>query len=110
MAISRRRPPRWVHHDARDHEVSFVALVVGSERGRFAAYNERDEADFVITRIMEWTQRGGLRREIAILYRSNAQSRTFEEALISARLPTASTAGCVSSSAPRSRMRWRTCA
>ena len=53
----------------------------------FAAFNERDEADFVITRILDWTQRGGLRREIAILYRSNAQSRTFEEALISARLP-----------------------
>jgi DNA helicase-2/ATP-dependent DNA helicase PcrA len=53
----------------------------------FAAYNERDEADFVVTRILDWTQRGGLRREIAILYRSNAQSRTFEEALISARLP-----------------------
>src|ERR1019366_982856 len=47
----------------------------------FAAYNERDEADFVVTRILDWTQRGGLRREIAILYRSNAQSRTFEEAL-----------------------------
>ena len=53
----------------------------------FAAYNERDEADFVVTRILDWTQRGGLRREIAILYRSNAQSRSFEEALISARLP-----------------------
>jgi DNA helicase-2/ATP-dependent DNA helicase PcrA len=53
----------------------------------YAAFNERDEADFVITRILDWTQRGGLRREVAILYRSNAQSRTFEEALISARLP-----------------------
>jgi DNA helicase-2/ATP-dependent DNA helicase PcrA len=66
-------------------------LWTSGERGDpvklFAAFNERDEADFVITRILEWTQRGGLRREIAILYRSNAQSRTFEEALISARLP-----------------------
>jgi DNA helicase-2/ATP-dependent DNA helicase PcrA len=53
----------------------------------YAAYNERDEADFVVTRILEWTQRGGLRREAAILYRSNAQSRSFEEALISARMP-----------------------
>jgi len=53
----------------------------------YAAYNERDEADFVVTRILEWTQRGGLRRDAAILYRSNAQSRTFEEALISARMP-----------------------
>ncbi len=53
----------------------------------YAAYNERDEADFVVTRILEWTQRGGLRREAAILYRSNAQSRSFEEALIIARVP-----------------------
>jgi DNA helicase-2/ATP-dependent DNA helicase PcrA len=53
----------------------------------YAAYNERDEAEFVVTRILEWTQRGGARRETAILYRSNAQSRTFEEALIQARVP-----------------------
>ena len=30
---------------------------------------------------------GGARREIAILYRSNAQSRAFEEAFLSARIP-----------------------
>jgi DNA helicase-2/ATP-dependent DNA helicase PcrA len=53
----------------------------------YAAYNERDEADFVVTRILEWTQRGGVRRETAVLYRSNAQSRAFEEALIQARVP-----------------------
>ena len=53
----------------------------------YAAYNERDEADFVVTRVLEWAQRGGLRREAAILYRSNAQSRSFEEALITARVP-----------------------
>jgi DNA helicase-2/ATP-dependent DNA helicase PcrA len=53
----------------------------------YAAYNERDEAEFVVTRILEWSQRGGARREAAILYRSNAQSRTFEEALIQARVP-----------------------
>jgi DNA helicase-2/ATP-dependent DNA helicase PcrA len=60
----------------------------GGERVKlYAAYNERDEADFVVTRILEWSQRGGLRREAAILYRSNAQSRSFEEALITARVP-----------------------
>jgi DNA helicase-2/ATP-dependent DNA helicase PcrA len=53
----------------------------------YAAYNERDEADFVVNRIREWTAKGGLRRDCAILYRSNAQSRVFEEAMISARLP-----------------------
>jgi DNA helicase-2/ATP-dependent DNA helicase PcrA len=53
----------------------------------YAAFNERDEADFVINRIREWINKGGRRDECAILYRSNAQSRTFEEALLSARIP-----------------------
>ena len=53
----------------------------------YCAYNERDEADFVLGRIQQWIAGGGLRRECAILYRSNAQSRVFEEALIQARLP-----------------------
>ncbi len=53
----------------------------------YAAFNERDEADFVINRIREWSHKGGRRSECAILYRSNAQSRAFEEALITARIP-----------------------
>src|SRR5579862_5053626 len=53
----------------------------------YCAYNERDEADFVLGRIQQWLAGGGLRRECAILYRSNAQSRVFEEALIQAKLP-----------------------
>ncbi|HEX9138756.1 MAG TPA: DNA helicase II [Steroidobacteraceae bacterium] len=53
----------------------------------YAAYNERDEAEFVIGRIRQWLAQGGARRETAILYRSNAQSRVFEEALIQERLP-----------------------
>jgi DNA helicase-2/ATP-dependent DNA helicase PcrA len=31
--------------------------------------------------------RGGARREAAVLYRSNAQSRVFEEAFLNARMP-----------------------
>jgi DNA helicase-2/ATP-dependent DNA helicase PcrA len=53
----------------------------------YAAFNERDEAEFVLQRIKEWTSRGGNRRDIAILYRSNAQSRVFEEVFMSARIP-----------------------
>jgi DNA helicase-2/ATP-dependent DNA helicase PcrA len=40
-----------------------------------------------VARIAEWARNGGARKEAAILYRSNAQSRTFEEALLSARIP-----------------------
>src|SRR5580700_4056166 len=53
----------------------------------YAAFNERDEADFVVNRIREWVARGGARREGAVLYRSNAQSRVFEEAFLNARMP-----------------------
>src|SRR6267143_1484059 len=53
----------------------------------YTAFNERDEAEFVTHRIRERVASGGLRREIAILYRSNAQSRVFEEAFLSARVP-----------------------
>src|SRR6202789_3788159 len=53
----------------------------------YAAFNARDEADFVVTRIREWGTHGGARRETAVLYRSNAQSRVFEEAFLNARMP-----------------------
>jgi len=48
----------------------------------YAAYNEQDEARFVIERIREYSKQGGKLSECAILYRSNAQSRLFEEQLI----------------------------
>src|ERR1700691_2538303 len=53
----------------------------------YAAFNERDEADFVVNRIREWVDRGGARRDAAMAYRSNAQSRVFEEAFLNARMP-----------------------
>jgi DNA helicase-2/ATP-dependent DNA helicase PcrA len=53
----------------------------------YAAFNERDEAEFVMNRIREWMNQGGARRDVAILYRSNAQSRVFEEVFLSARIP-----------------------
>ncbi|HET7650040.1 MAG TPA: DNA helicase II [Gammaproteobacteria bacterium] len=53
----------------------------------YAAYNEQDEAQFVIERIRQWQDHGGARSDIAVLYRSNAQSRVFEEQLLAARIP-----------------------
>ncbi len=48
----------------------------------YAAFNEQDEAHFVIQRIKEWIDDGNLASQAAILYRSNAQSRQFEEFLL----------------------------
>ncbi|MCQ4164242.1 ATP-dependent DNA helicase [Tahibacter harae] len=45
----------------------------------YAAYNEQDEARYVVERIREWIAGGGEASDVAILYRSNAQSRVFEE-------------------------------
>ncbi len=53
----------------------------------YAAFNERDEAEFVVNRIREHVDAGGRRDEAAVLYRSNAQSRVFEEALLRANIP-----------------------
>ncbi len=53
----------------------------------YAAFNERDEADFVLERIREHQQSGLPLAAAAVLYRSNAQSRAFEEALMAARMP-----------------------
>jgi len=53
----------------------------------YAGFNERDEAEFVLRRIEDWTQHGGSRRDVAVLYRSNAQSRVFEETFLAARVP-----------------------
>ncbi|MDH5516985.1 MAG: DNA helicase II [Gammaproteobacteria bacterium] len=53
----------------------------------YQAYNEFDEARFVIDKIKQWVSDGGLRDDVAILYRSNAQSRVFEQSLNSEQIP-----------------------
>jgi len=60
----------------------------GSPVQLYAAYNEHDEARFVIERIKEWVnQQGRKHNECAVLYRSNVQSRVFEENLIAQQVP-----------------------
>jgi DNA helicase II / ATP-dependent DNA helicase PcrA len=55
---------------------------------RYAAFNEVDEARFVVERIRRYCEDEGMRRsDCAILYRTTAQSRLFEESLIQAALP-----------------------
>src|SRR5690554_3336783 len=53
----------------------------------YAAYNEVDEARFVIERIAQWVRDGGSHGDCAILYRSNAQSRALEEQLLHEEIP-----------------------
>ncbi|GAB4508200.1 MAG: DNA helicase II [Sulfuricaulis sp.] len=53
----------------------------------YTGYTDYDEARFVIDRIQDWVARGHARAECAVLYRSNAQSRLFEERLINEGIP-----------------------
>ncbi|MCP3868137.1 MAG: DNA helicase II [Gammaproteobacteria bacterium] len=53
----------------------------------YAAYDEVDESRYVCERIRHFVDEGHRRAEVAVLYRSNAQSRNFEEALIRAQIP-----------------------
>ncbi len=53
----------------------------------YNAFNDVDEARFVVGRIQRWLEEGRRGREAAILYRSNAQSRLFEEQLLAAGIP-----------------------
>jgi len=57
----------------------------------YNAYNETDEARFIVETIIERTDVSGggdfRRRDCAVLYRSNAQSRVVEEYLVAAGVP-----------------------
>jgi DNA helicase-2/ATP-dependent DNA helicase PcrA len=49
--------------------------------------SDTDEASWIVEQIKELTRQGMANNEIALLYRSNAQSRVLEHALFSAGLP-----------------------
>lgn len=60
--------------------------LVGEPISVYSAYNELDEARFVVSKIKGWQEQGGALTDCAILYRNNAQSRVLEEALLQASL------------------------
>lgn len=53
----------------------------------FAAFNEQDEAAFISEQANKWLREGGRLDEVAVLYRSNAQSRVLEEAFLRSGTP-----------------------
>jgi DNA helicase-2/ATP-dependent DNA helicase PcrA len=53
----------------------------------YAAFNEHDEARYIADRLHSWVNDGNRREDSAILYRSNAQSRVLEAALLQAEIP-----------------------
>jgi DNA helicase-2/ATP-dependent DNA helicase PcrA len=75
------------HNAARLGKNLWTAGEQGEPINLYAAFNERDESEFVINRIQDFVAQGNRRSDAAILYRSNAQSRVFEEALLAAGIP-----------------------
>ena len=53
----------------------------------YSGYNDLDEARFIAARAQSWIDGGGDPTEVAVLYRSNAQSRVIEEAFARLDLP-----------------------
>lgn len=53
----------------------------------YRAYNERDEAQYVIRKIKELVNKGIEYKDMAVLYRTNAQSRVLEEEMLKENMP-----------------------
>ncbi len=76
------------HNPRRLGKSLWTEVGAGEPIRRYAAFNEVDEARFVVDCIRRYIHDEGYRRaECAILYRTTAQSRLFEEALIQAQIP-----------------------
>ena len=59
----------------------------GDKLTYYRAYDEREEAQYVIREIKKMLTNGVKEEEIAVLYRTNAQSRILEEEFLKANLP-----------------------
>jgi DNA helicase-2/ATP-dependent DNA helicase PcrA len=75
------------HNEGRLGKELWTADEEGEAVSLYTAYDERDEARFVADQVRDWYEQGNRRSEIAVLYRSNAQSRVFEETFISLGIP-----------------------
>ena len=60
---------------------------IGDKINYYRAINEKDEARYVVDKINELIEKGCSKDSIAVLYRTNAQSRNIEEALLGKNIP-----------------------
>jgi DNA helicase II / ATP-dependent DNA helicase PcrA len=64
-----------------------ATLPAGETVRAIRTLDERDEADWIVEEMLTHRQRGGAIGDIAVLYRTNAQSRSLEEALRKRAIP-----------------------
>ena len=83
--------------------------VMGERVGVVGFRDAEAEAHGIVAEIGRRHLEGAAWQDMAILYRSNALSRGFEEALMRSKVPYVLVGMSGSISAPRSRMPWRCC-
>ena len=74
------------HNSERKPKGLWTANSGGDKIQYYEAMTERDEAEYVVKEIMKH-QRSGKNIEMAILYRTNAQSRVLEETFMKSNIP-----------------------
>jgi DNA helicase-2/ATP-dependent DNA helicase PcrA len=75
------------HNEARMGKNLWTSGPKGSPIRLYAAFNEQDEARFVVDQVRQWLDQGRRADDAAVLYRTTAQSRLFEEYLLRANIP-----------------------
>jgi DNA helicase-2/ATP-dependent DNA helicase PcrA len=75
------------HNDSRLGKTLWTRGGIGEPISVYSAFNGQEEAYFVVERIRQWAAEGNALRGAAVLYRSNAQSRQFEEKLLATGVP-----------------------
>jgi DNA helicase-2/ATP-dependent DNA helicase PcrA len=75
------------HNESRMGKELWTAGPIGAPIRLYAAFNEQDEARFVVDQVRQWLESGRRADAAAVLYRTTAQSRLFEEYLLRANIP-----------------------
>ena len=65
----------------------WTARGIGDKIKYYRSYNEKDEAQYVIRKVKELVARDVEYKDIAVLYRTNAQSRVLEEEMLKENMP-----------------------
>ncbi len=75
------------NNKTRQPKTLFTSRTQGDKITAFSADTERSEARYVVEKIKELVREGAAYRDFLVLYRTNAQSRVYEEALIAEGIP-----------------------
>ena len=75
------------NNKSREPKKLFTTRAEGEAITVYPAATERDEARYVVEKVKALVREGAAYRDFLVLYRTNAQSRVFEEALLAEGIP-----------------------